>query len=167
MTTDASHRGPTRRGPPLEARTAHLLSEAGRIQSGRFAAALQPHGLRAKQFVLLNLVDLADGPSQHELGRRLGLDPSGLVATIDQLEARELLERHAHPTDRRRYALHLTPAGEQALRAARSVVQEGAIQLFANLSADELGILHDLLGRIVAGTGPQTSLSASSPSVGP
>ncbi|MBA2239750.1 MAG: MarR family transcriptional regulator, partial [Solirubrobacterales bacterium] len=63
------------------------------MQSGRFAAGLQPHGLRAKQFVLLNLVDLADGPSQHELGRRLGLDPSGLVATIDELEARELLER--------------------------------------------------------------------------
>lgn len=133
------------------------------MQSGRFAAGLQPLGLRAKQFVLLNLVALGDGPSQHELGRQLGLDPSGLVSTIDELEARELLERRSHPRDRRRYALHLTAAGGKTLREARGVVQDGATQLFAPLRADEINVLHDLLARVVAGAEPDVSLAASPP----
>jgi DNA-binding MarR family transcriptional regulator len=87
-----------RLGPPLEARIAYLLSKVGRRHSVRFAELLKPLGLRPKHFAVMNAVDLADGPSQQQLG----LDPSGLISAIDELEAAGLLERRRAREDRRR-----------------------------------------------------------------
>lgn len=80
----------------------------------------------------------------------LGLDPSGLVASLDELEHQGLVERRPHPGDRRRYALHLTAAGRKKLTAGRTVTRRNADQLLAPLSEKEMGVLHDLLARIAA-----------------
>jgi DNA-binding MarR family transcriptional regulator len=137
-----------RRGPPLEARIAYLLSKVGRRQSVRFAELLKPLGLRPKHFALMNVVDLADGPSQQQLGETLGLDPSGLISAIDELEASGLLERRRAKEDRRRHALFLTRAGEAKLAEAREASRERGEELIAPLSAAEAQSFHDLLQRI-------------------
>jgi DNA-binding MarR family transcriptional regulator len=134
-------------------RTAFLVSRVGREQSARFLEALAPLGLRPKQFALLNHVALAEGSSQRELGRRLGLDPSGLVGSIDELERRGLLERRAHPGDRRRHALHLTADGRAALAAGRAAAQRTATDLLGALDEDDVARLHDLLARVASGLG--------------
>jgi DNA-binding MarR family transcriptional regulator len=139
---------PLRGGPPLPVRTAHLLSSVGRLQSRRFTEGLAPVGLRAKEFALLNQIALAEGTSQKQLGRRLGLDPSGLVATLDELQRRKLVERRPRADDRRRYALHLTDEGRGKLADGRAVAQDAAGRLLAPLSRDEIGRLHDLLARL-------------------
>lgn len=140
-----------RGNPPLPVSTAHLLSRVGRTQTNRFVEGLEPIGLRAKHFALLNHIALAEGSSQKELGRRLGLDPSGLVASLDELEHQGLVERRPHPGDRRRYALHLTASGRKKLTAGRAVTRRNADRLLAPLSEKEMGVLHDLLARIAAG----------------
>jgi DNA-binding MarR family transcriptional regulator len=141
-----------RRGLPLEARIAYLLSKVGRRQSVRFAELLKPLGLRPKHFALMNAVDLADGPSQQQLGASLGLDPSGLISAIDELEAAGLLERRRAPDDRRRHALFLTPAGQAKLATAREASRKRGQELIAPLSDAEARTFHDLLQRI-AGAG--------------
>ena len=105
----------------------------------------------AKHFALLNHIALAQGSSQKGLGRRLGLDPSGLVASLDELERDGLVERRPYEGDRRRYALHLTGPGQKKLAAGRKVAQLTADRLLAALSEEEMGVLHDLLARIAAG----------------
>lgn len=137
-----------RRGPPLEARIAYLLSKVGRRQSVRFAELLKPLGLRPKHFALMNVVDLAEGPSQQQLGEALGLDPSGLIAAIDELEAGGLLERRRDPSDRRRYALFLTRPGQAKLAEAREASRKRGGELIAPLSKAEAQVFHDLLQRI-------------------
>jgi DNA-binding MarR family transcriptional regulator len=137
-----------RRGPPLEARIAYLLSKVGRRQSVRFAESLKPLGLRPKHFALMNAVDLADGPSQQQLGAALGLDPSGLISAIDELEAAGLLERRRAPDDRRRHALFLTAAGRVKLATARQASFRRGKELIAPLSDAEAQTLHDLLKRV-------------------
>jgi DNA-binding MarR family transcriptional regulator len=139
---------PGQPGPPLRVRTAYSLSQAGRAQSARFLAGLAPLGLRPKQFALLNHIALAEGSSQRQLGRRMGLDPSGLVGTIDELERRGLLERRAHPDDRRRHALHLTADGRTKLDEGRAVAQRTAAQLLGALGDREVTTLLELLARI-------------------
>lgn len=139
-----------RPNPPLPVRTAHLLSRLGRTQSSRFVAGLEPLGVRAKHFALLNHIALAQGSSQKELGRRLGLDPSGLVASLDELERDGLVERRPYEGDRRRYALHLTGPGQKKLAAGRKVAQLTADRLLASLSEEEMEVLHGLLDRIAA-----------------
>jgi len=65
----------------------------GRSQVTRFTAGLQPLGLRPKHFALLNLIDLNEGTSQQQLAKRLSLEPSGLVKTIDELQQQGIVER--------------------------------------------------------------------------
>jgi DNA-binding MarR family transcriptional regulator len=143
-------RSGSRGGPPLEARIAYLLSKVGRRQSVRFAELLKPLGLRPKHFALMNVVDLADGPSQQQLGDALGLDPSGLISAIDELEGADLLERRRATEDRRRHALFLTPAGEAKLAEAREASRRRGEELIAPLSQAEAESFHDLLKRVAS-----------------
>lgn len=149
--TDASHRE-VQRGPPLAVATAYLLSQVGRSQVARFSEDLQPLDLRPKHFAVLNLIDLNQGTSQQQLAQHLGQEPSGLVGTIDELEQHGVVERQRAPTDRRRYALCLTPAGKTRLAQARQLTARHAAELLAPLTESELQVLHDLLARIVAKT---------------
>lgn len=139
-----------RRGPPLEARIAYLVSKVGQRQAVRFAELLKPLELRPKHFALMNVVALVGGPSQQQVGEALGLDPSGLISAIDELEARDLLQRRRDPADRRRYALFLTPAGETTLAQARKAVLERGRELTASLSDAEAQTLYDLLLRVAS-----------------
>jgi DNA-binding MarR family transcriptional regulator len=51
------------------------------------------------------------------LATALGTLPSRLVAIVDELESKGLLERRPHESDRRSYALHLTEKGKANLQA--------------------------------------------------
>jgi DNA-binding MarR family transcriptional regulator len=137
-------------GAPRHAQAAYLLARVGRGQSVRFAERVQSIGLRPKHFAVLNAVALADGASQQELGDRMGLDPSGLVGAIDELEKMGLVERSRDPADRRRYAVRLTDEGTATLGRARRAVTESARELLGALDDAEVDTLVDLLGRVAA-----------------
>jgi MarR family transcriptional regulator, lower aerobic nicotinate degradation pathway regulator len=139
-------------GAPRHARAAYLLARVGRTQSIRFAERVQSIGLRPKHFAILNAISLADGASQQQIGGRMGLDPSGLVGAIDELERMGLVERRRDEADRRRYVLGLTDEGTATLRRGRRVVTESARELLASLDDDEVDTLVDLLGRVAAGS---------------
>lgn len=56
------------------------------------------------------------GPmTMRELAERMSCEPSNATFIVDKLENQGLIERHAHPTDRRAKQLVLTPEGK-ALR---------------------------------------------------
>ena len=71
---------------------------------------------RPGQFSVLAVIGRNPGLSQAQLCAALGIKRANLVAVIDELESLGLARRLASATDRRSNALHLTPAGEQALR---------------------------------------------------
>src|SRR4051795_12319501 len=135
-------------GAPVHARAAYLLARVGRSQQVRFAERMRMLGLRPKHFAVLNAVALSDGASQQELGGRMGLDPSGLVGAIDELEGMGLVERRRDPADRRRYVLALTADGTATLRRARRLVSDGARELLDVLDDAEVDALVGLLGRV-------------------
>lgn len=136
-------------GPPPEVRIAFLLTQLGTRQSSAFADLLGPLGLRPKQFAVMNLVALGDGPSQQEIGARMELDPSGLIGTLDELEEQGWLERRRSEVDRRRHALHLTAAGEGKLTEGRAAARQRAEELTAPLSSRERETLLRLLGKLL------------------
>ena len=137
-------------GAPAHARAAFLLASVGRAQSARFTERMRSLGLRPKHFAVLNAVALADGASQQELGGQMGLDPSGLVGAIDELEGMGLVERRRDPTDRRRYAVGLTGDGGAMLRRARRLSTDNARELLGPLDDAEVETLAGLLARVAA-----------------
>ena len=86
--------------------------------------------------------------SQQDLAVTLQMHPSGLVAIIDELEERGLVERKDSPNDRRTYALHLTAKGQATLSDIGRIGHEHNKSLCAALSDEERDQLTGFLQRI-------------------
>lgn len=129
---------------------AFLLSQVGFHASARFAERLEPLGLVAPQVGILSVIEREDGLSQQALGEKLGVFPSRLVALIDELEKRKLVERRDSPTDRRSYALYLTDAGRAILEQVGRVAREHQEAICAALDDAERATLAEFLARIAA-----------------
>jgi DNA-binding MarR family transcriptional regulator len=139
--------------PDPAAGLAFLLSQVGYHGAARFAERLEPIGFKPAHAGILRLIKAGDGLSQQALCDKLGIFPSRLVAFIDELEERGLVERRNSPADRRSYALHLTEAGREALEQISSVSRKHQEVLCAALSDSERAQLADYLRRIATEQG--------------
>lgn len=111
-------------------------------------------GMRSRYFLML--ATMASGPelSQKDLSHLLNLDPTTVVAVVDEMERNQHVERKRNPADRRRYQLHLTAAGRKALAAAEKVATEVESGFFGPLTDSEREAFRDMLGRVMAGRWP-------------
>jgi len=90
------------------------------------------------------------GPaSQADLGRRSGIHLSDMVAAINELAERGLVERAPDPADRRRNVISLTTAGKRQLRRLDKRLAETQEELLAPLSPDERRQLTELLAKLL------------------
>ena len=133
--------------------TAFILAQLGFHTSYRFADALAPLGIGPRQFGTLRLLRANNGQTQHQLSTTLGIHRNVMVGLVDDLEARELVERRRHPTDRRAHAVHLLPAGAELLERAEPLAWALDESLQESLSRSERADLRALLDKIVAGQG--------------
>ena len=127
---------------------AFLLAQVGAHAAARFAERLAPLGLAPQHAGILRLVAFDAGLSQRALGERLGVLPSRLVALVDELEGKGLVERRDHPEDRRSYALHLTEAGRDRLADIGRIARDHGDSLCSALDEGERRQLAILLSRI-------------------
>jgi DNA-binding MarR family transcriptional regulator len=130
-----------------------MLSSIGYAISRHFHQVLEPLELEPGEFALLRAVSAGDGEPQNALAERLHISPSWMVAIVDQLERRELLERRPHARDRRVRNLHLTTAGKKLLKQAERKAQQFDRQVTEPLTEAELAQLFELLQRVAAGLG--------------
>jgi DNA-binding MarR family transcriptional regulator len=135
--------------PPFRS-VAFLLSSLGYAISRRFHQVLGPLELEPGEFALLRAVAANEGEAQNALAERLHISPSWMVAIVDQLERRELLERKPHARDRRVRNLNLTATGKKLLKQAERQAQQFDRQVTDPLSEAELQKLLDLLERVAA-----------------
>jgi DNA-binding MarR family transcriptional regulator len=133
---------------PLASAPGFLLSWNGRRIADKFAAALEPLGLRPHHFGVMTLIETHPGAAQQELVTRSLIDPSSMVAVIDELEQLGLAERRPHPDDRRKRAVHLTPRGRRRLARAREAAMQTAQEVFAPLDEKERETLRVLLRKL-------------------
>jgi DNA-binding MarR family transcriptional regulator len=146
--------------PPFRS-VAFMLSSLGYTISRRFHEVLQPLGLEPGEFALLRAVAASDGEAQNALAERLHISPSWMVAVVDELEQRDLLERRPHARDRRVRNLHLTAAGKKLLRQAERQAEQFDRQVSDQLDEAELQQLLDLLDRVAAGVELQPGAHAA------
>jgi DNA-binding MarR family transcriptional regulator len=139
-------------GPP-EPGAAFLLTQIGSHAAARFAERMAELDLTPPQTGLLRAVAVAPGQSQQALARHLGTPPSRLVALVDGLDERGLIERRRNPDDRRLHALHVTDAGWDVLRRIGEAGRAHDDEMCAALRDDERTTLRSLLARIAADHG--------------
>src|SRR5437667_440129 len=104
----------TRRGtqPGIAKRWPTLLMiKLGRITMHRFTEALEPFGIRPRHVAAL--IELRDHGqlTQQSLCGQLHLDPTNLVAILNELEQRGYATRRRDPEDRRRHLVEVSKKG--------------------------------------------------------
>ncbi len=129
-------------------RTGFLLARHGGIANARLRQALGLAGLSPRHGMTLTRLAETGSMTQQSLLDVLGVDASVLVTVHNQLEDEGLVQRRRDPADRRRHIVEITPAGSAALDKVDAAVDQVERDLFATLTAEQVGQLHELLARV-------------------
>jgi len=141
------------RSPELTSRLGYLLKHAQLRLAELTTAALEPFGLNGRELAVLIVLAEGEPASQQEAARRLGIDRTSMVAFLDTLEEKGLVERRPHAHDRRRNAVELTTAGRETMRAARRAGDEAERRFLAPLSRPAGAALKESLLALVESEG--------------
>ncbi len=126
-----------------------LLARANALSLASGNAALAEHGLRVRSYSVLALAAGDARPSQRELAAFLRLDPSQVVALVDELQARGLVRRESDPADRRANVVVVTPEGRAHFERAQVAARAASHAAHDELTPAQRGQLTDLL-RLIA-----------------
>ena len=138
--------------PPQRLRTlpSRLTNQAAHTANRIVDQALGQAGVRRYHYALLAALEEYGPASQAALGRRTGIDRSDMVATVNDLAERQLLERAPDPDDRRRNIITITAAGRSQLTHLDRLLAAAQDDFLAPLPAADRRNLIDLLTRLVA-----------------
>jgi DNA-binding MarR family transcriptional regulator len=142
--------------PPVTEYAGQLFFRLWRASHTGVAAALEPVGLTPALFALLNVIGAREGAIQQELGSAMGVDPSTMVALIDQLEDAGLAKRRPSATDRRAREVTITPKGRRVLERGRVTAAQVEAEVLRGLSGPERRQLLTLLRRALDSAPPQS-----------
>jgi DNA-binding MarR family transcriptional regulator len=138
---------------PLPRGTAFLLAQVGAHAAARFAERISELGVIPADVGLLRMIAIQPGRSQQSLAEELGVVPSRVVALVDNLERKGLIERRRNPQDRRNYALHLTTEGTHVMTKMRGIGTAHENDICAALDETQRAQLAGLLEAIATQQG--------------
>jgi DNA-binding MarR family transcriptional regulator len=113
-----------------------------------FSARLAALGVTSAEWTVLSQTGRG-GVTPVTLAERMGIDRAAVTRIIDQLEAKNLIRRTPHPTDRRSTVLKLTVQGEEILPkliAASKATNDSFLKLLPSEEAQALLALVRKLG---------------------
>jgi DNA-binding MarR family transcriptional regulator len=124
--------------PPhrLRRRTTWLLNRTAQ----RTVRAVHAHtgaGVARNRFPVLAALEELGGLRQADLGRRVGIDRSDVVAVLDLLEAEGLVRRTPDPEDRRCNVVVVTERGVAELGELEAGLDRVADEVLAPLTREE------------------------------
>jgi DNA-binding MarR family transcriptional regulator len=152
--------------PPTAQSVGFTISSLGFAVASRFVQTLAPLGLEPREFALMRSVSVAEGQTQQAIAASLHVPASRMVALVDALEERGLVQRRHNPRDRRARELHLTAHGRELLASAFARASAFEEELCAGLSAKERSQLLELLQRLGVALGvPPGVHAAADPAV--
>ncbi len=133
----------------LRATPSWLLTQTAAHAARLVAEGLDGVGARGYHYRLLAALEEFGPASQADLGRRCGIDRSDVVAALNDLATRGLVDRSPDPTDRRRNVITLTPAGDRELHRMAGALDHVQDTLLAPLSDTERAELRRLLTAVL------------------
>lgn len=128
-----------------------LLRRAHQLALMIAAEQLTPYGLTAMQFGAMVILNEKPGLDATRLAALSAFDRATLTGVIDRLEAKGLVSRQPHSTDRRTRLLHLTADGLVLLRDASRAAKRSRHVVLDPLTPSEREVFLGLLGKLVAG----------------
>ncbi|WLQ07732.1 MarR family winged helix-turn-helix transcriptional regulator [Arthrobacter oryzae] len=124
------------------------LHATGSVLNNR---ALAEFDLKERSYSVLILANSGLEPTQREMADFLSLDPSQIVALVDELEKRRLVVRAPGKQDRRAKTVTATAKGEKLLQQASRAAQQAEAEVLGGLAAEESAQLKALLRKALWG----------------
>lgn len=125
-----------------------LIHDVARLMRKRFEQRSGPSGLTRSQWRALSLVSKNEGIRQSALAELLEIEPITLVRLLDRMEARNLIERRRHESDRRLWLIYLKPDAHPLLEVMRDTGQLTREEAFADISEEDMRRLEETLARM-------------------
>ena len=130
-----------------------LMIKLGRITMHRFTEALEPYGVRPRHVAaLMELRDRGE-MTQQSLCGQLHLDPTNLVAILNELENAGYARRRRDPDDRRRHIVEVSKKGLAMLDKVTVVMDGVEAELLDDLDPDDRNRLEGMLTSVWERTG--------------
>lgn len=126
------------------------LHAAGSVLNNR---TLVDFGLKERSYSVLALANSGLEPTQRELADFLSLDPSQIVALVDELEQRGLVERTPGKRDRRAKTVTATAEGARLFDVAQQAARRAELMALSALQPQEASALKKLLTKALWDTG--------------
>lgn len=124
------------------------LARASLLLESLQQECLEPLGLTFVEYTVLRVLD--PGPlSPSKLAERALRTTGGMTKLLDRLQRRGLVRRVPDPSDRRGVLVELTDDGHELSAKASAAYGVGRNRLVDRLSADEVGMIEEGLGRLV------------------
>lgn len=132
------------------AASVHALRAATAHMERTMARALEPFGITAAQYELLQVIQVraGQGGGCSELGRHLAAPGPDITRMLDRLDSAGLVSRNRDTTDRRVVHTALTDKATELLESVATAASEAEQLIFAGLSDPERLQLTALLRRI-------------------
>jgi DNA-binding MarR family transcriptional regulator len=119
--------------PDLAAMLAPLLRELIAAE----LPVLTANKLSMWGYAVLTALDESPVRTQAALAEAIGADKTRIIGTLDELQTKGYIERHADPDDRRVRLLAITESGRKVKDKAQVAIQRGEEHWLAVLTADE------------------------------
>ena len=117
-----------------------------------FVKAMADVQITPGQFGVITIINSNPGLTQSALARAVGIERSTMVAVVDALEDRGLVERRPSPNDRRSYALVLSEKGKELHRDLEPLIKEHEQRISGDLTDEEKDQLIGYLTRMANGS---------------
>jgi len=105
------------------------------------------HGMTRAQWGVLARLERDEGMMQAEMADALEMQPISLVRLVDRLCEQGLIERRAHPTDRRANCLYLTEQGRARLAQMVPLRREISSNVLGSFSDNDVA---ELLSKLLS-----------------
>ena len=110
-----------------------------------FVREMAVHGFRPVDFSVMSVIKDNPGVTSRQLCAELNIQPPNLVGLVQSLEKRGLIERQAHPSDKRATGLHPTAAGRELMQAAEGTATDLEARACSRLDVKQRAQLLKLL----------------------
>jgi DNA-binding MarR family transcriptional regulator len=160
-TTPTAPRAPHQLAKELLASSGFLLARLGFGFKARAIAGLEQAGFDPYHYSVLATLGEGARETQATIADALGLDPSRLVAVLDSLEERGLVERQRDPHDRRRHVVRITALGKRNLVRLRELTNQLEDDFLAPLDLQDRATLHSLLFQLASHHDPRCAFDSA------
>jgi len=121
----------------IEKSIGFLLAKAHQQGWAMFSKEIGRYDLTPPQFSVLAFLWQQDGLTQTELSDKTQIDRTTLGGLIDRLEKQGMVERRAHPQDRRAHLVYLTEKSRNQSEKLGEVAQTTLQQFVTGLSDND------------------------------